>query len=140
MNLDAADAFLTKDLHQVAREGGYRTELTGKNHTYLKSNDVEFWREYGQDGGHRDADSQAEVPSFEQWLKNRDMNVVQEPTPYPIEVQPSYRIVSETIRFVREKGDHPFLLQVSFPELGSVAIVVSLPQRQLAKDIEPSRT
>jgi len=116
MNLDAADAVFTKDLYQVAREGGYRTALTGKNHTYLKPNDVNFWSEYGHEGGHRDANSQAEVPSFEQWLKKQDMNVVQEPTPYPIEVQLSYRIVSDAIRFVRETGDHPFLLQVSFPE------------------------
>jgi arylsulfatase A-like enzyme len=47
MNLDAQDAVFTKDIYQVARQAGYTTGLCGKNHTYLRPADVDFWREYG---------------------------------------------------------------------------------------------
>lgn len=116
MNLDAADVVFTKDIYQVAGEAGYKTGLTGKNHTYLKSSDVDFWREYGHEGGHRDADAPADVSEFDEWLKKLDMNVSQAATPYPLEVQLSYRIISDAIRFVREANSNPFFLQISFPE------------------------
>ena len=46
MNLDPQDAFFETDLYQVAKANGYRTGLAGKNHTYLKQTDLDFWREY----------------------------------------------------------------------------------------------
>ena len=116
MNLAAPDAVFTKDIYQVAREAGYKTGLAGKNHTYLKPSDADFWREYGHEGGHRDADAPTEVSEFEEWLKKLDMNVSQKATPYPLEVQLSYRIVSDAIGFVRQANGTPFFLQISFPE------------------------
>jgi len=41
MNLDAKDAIFTRDIYQVARDAGYVTGLTGKNHTYLTAGDVD---------------------------------------------------------------------------------------------------
>jgi arylsulfatase A-like enzyme len=116
MNLDAADAVFTKDVYQVAREAGYKTGLSGKNHTYLKPNDVDFWSEYGHEGGNHDSDAPAEVGAFEQWLKKLDMHISSEATPFPLEVQLSYRIVSDAIHFVRDVNGGPFFLQISFPE------------------------
>jgi len=116
MNLDAHDAVFTKDIYQVARQAGYRTGLSGKNHTYLKSTDVDFWCEYGHEGGHRDPGAAPEVAAFESWLKQLDMGVSHEPTPFGIEVQLSYRIVSDAIDFLHQAKGEPFFLQVSFPE------------------------
>jgi arylsulfatase A-like enzyme len=116
MNLDAEDANFTKDIYHVAKEAGYKTGLSGKNHTYLKSSDTDFWSEYGHEGGHRDPNSPADVASFEGWIKKLDMNVSSEETPFPLEVQLSYRIVSDAIRFVRQTDGAPFFLQISFPE------------------------
>ena len=116
MNLDAAEAVFTKDIYQVSKQAGYKTGLTGKNHTYLKPGDVDFWREYGHEGGHRDPDAPADVANFEKWLKKLDMNVSSEETPFPLEVQLSYRIVSDAIKFLHQANNQPFFLQVSFPE------------------------
>jgi arylsulfatase A-like enzyme len=116
MNLDAKDVVCTKDIYRVAKGAGYKTGLSGKNHTYLKPGDVDFWSEYGHEGGRRDTDAPAEIASFEEWLKKLDMNVAQEATPFPLEVQLSYRIVSDALRFVRQANGTPFFLQISFPE------------------------
>jgi arylsulfatase A-like enzyme len=110
MNLDAKDVVFTKDIYQVAKDSGYKTGLSGKNHTYLKQSDVDFWSEYGHEGGYRDIDAPAEIAGFEEWLKKLDMNVAQEATPFPLEVQLSYRIVSDALRFVRQANGTPFFL------------------------------
>lgn len=91
--------FFTKDIYEVAHEQGYRTGLAGKNHTYLDSSVVDFWREYGHEGGHRSEGSSSQVEAFETWLKELDMSVAEEETPFPVEVQLPYRIVSDAIDF-----------------------------------------
>jgi arylsulfatase A-like enzyme len=116
MNLQAKDAFFAQDLYQVAKQGGYRTALTGKNHTYLTKNDVDFWREFSHDGGYIAPGAPPEVAAFEQWLKDLHFNVAMEPSPYPLTTQLPYRIVTEALKFIDESGDTPFLLQVSIPE------------------------
>jgi arylsulfatase A-like enzyme len=116
MNLDAQDALFAKDIYQVARSEGYRTALCGKNHTYLKSGDVDVWREYSHNGGPKTANASPDVARFEAWLNGLDFNVALEPAPFPVETQIPYRIVSDAIDFMRAGGDRPFLLQVSIPE------------------------
>lgn len=115
MNLDAHDAVFIQDIYQVAKERGYRTGLSGKNHTYLAASDADFWREYGHEGavGRK---SSLQVQEFERWLRNLDMGVANEETPFPLEVQLSYRIVSDAIDFLEQEDDRSFFLQVSFPE------------------------
>lgn len=116
MNLDAKDAVFTRDIYQVARDAGYATGLTGKNHTYLTAQDVDFWREFGHEGGYRAPDAEPDIAAFDLWLKSLHMGVATEATPFPLEAQLSYRIVSEAIRFLRQAKEQPFFLQVSFPE------------------------
>lgn len=116
MNLQAGAAFFSKDIYQVAKERGYRTGLTGKNHTYLKPPDVDVWREFFHDGGYIEPNAPQEVADYEKWLKNLHSNVAQEPTPYPVATQIPYRIVTEAIKFIDGSAGSPFFLQVSFPE------------------------
>ncbi|MFP5236694.1 MAG: sulfatase [Acidobacteriota bacterium] len=116
MNGQAHDAFFAQDLYQVAKARGYRTGLTGKNHTYLKPHDVDVWREFSHQGGYVPADAPPEVHEFERWLKNLHFNMAEEPSPYPLTTQIPYRIVTEAIDFIDSSGNQPFLLQVSFPE------------------------
>ncbi len=116
MNLDAGDAVFSKDIFQVARDAGYFTGLSGKNHTYLTARDVDFWREFGHEGGYRSPDAPPDVDAFDAWLKTLHMGLSQEPTPFPLEAQLSYRIVSEAIAFLRQAKGRPFFLEVSFPE------------------------
>ncbi|MEO6924839.1 MAG: sulfatase-like hydrolase/transferase [Bryocella sp.] len=114
MNLQASDAYFEKDVYQVARSQSYKTALCGKNHTYLKEEDVDVWRQYTHTGGpHEDGSQNA---AYDKWLKGRNFNVVDEPTPFPVETQLPYRIVSDAIEFIDSVGEQPFFMQVSTPE------------------------
>jgi arylsulfatase A-like enzyme len=115
MNLDAEDAAFSRDIYQVARDAGYVTGLTGKNHTYLTARGVDYWREFGHEGGYH-APNAATDADFDIWLKTLNMGVSQQPSPFPLEAQLSHRIVSEAITFLQKANGRPFLLQVSFPE------------------------
>lgn len=116
MNLDPEDAFFEKDLYQVAADQGYRTGLAGKNHTYLKAERLDFWREYMHGGGYKAPNAPKEIAEYEAWLKQLAFNVAEEPTPFPLETQIPYRIVSDAVDFMDQSGSQPFILQVGFPE------------------------
>jgi arylsulfatase A-like enzyme len=116
MNLDAKDAIFTRDIFQVARRAGYVTGLCGKNHAYLTARDADFWHEFGHEGGYKAPDAPADVAAFDAWLKTLRMGVAQQPTPFPLETQLSYRIVSGAIQFLDQANGRPFFLEVSFPE------------------------
>jgi arylsulfatase A-like enzyme len=116
INTQPDDAYFQEDVYQVAKKQGYATGLTGKNHSYLKKEKVDFWREYSHGGGYISPDAPKEVEEYDKWLRNLHFNVSLEPTPFPLSTQLPYRIVSDAIEFVDAHKDKPFLLQVSFPE------------------------
>ncbi|HEV2134785.1 MAG TPA: sulfatase-like hydrolase/transferase [Terracidiphilus sp.] len=116
MNLAANDAVFEKDLYQVAKARGYKTGLAGKNHTYLKEGDVDFWRPYSHWEGFQPPGAPKEYREYDEWLGTLQANAALTPTPFPIEIQYPYRIVSDSIEFVDQCGDAPFILQVGFPE------------------------
>jgi arylsulfatase A-like enzyme len=116
MNLQAKAAYFEKDVYQVAKERGYRTALVGKNHTYLEKKDLDVWREYFHDGGPIYPDSPKETAAFDQWLKDLNFNLSEAATPFPVEVQLPYRIVSDAIAVIDESRSGPFIMQVSIPE------------------------
>jgi arylsulfatase A-like enzyme len=117
MNLDAHDAFYSQDVYDVAKASGYRTGLAGKNHTYRKAGQLDFWREYSHVSGYRGDNADPRYAAFDQWMKKLGAGSLSlEPTPFPPEVQYPYRIVSDAIEFIDGSGDRPFLLQVGFPE------------------------
>jgi arylsulfatase A-like enzyme len=116
MNLAMNDAFFEKDLYQVAKEQGYKTGLAGKNHTYLKESALDFWRSYNHWDGYISPGAPKEYKEFDQWLGGLQANAALTPTPFPVELQYAYRIVSDSIEFIDHCGDSPFILQVGFPE------------------------
>ena len=115
-NFLAKEALFSQDVYQVAKQQGYRTALSGKNHTYLTKNDVDVWREFSHENGYVAPDASPDVKAFEHWLSSLHFNMAMEPSPFPLETQIPFRIVSEAIKFIDETGDQPFLIQVSFPE------------------------
>ncbi len=115
-NLEARDAYYAKDVYQVARQQGYSTALVGKNHTYLKPADVDYWREFSHEAGYMPPDAPPEFAEYERWLKNLHYNVAQQPSPYPVTAEFPYRIVTEAINFIDSVSAAPFFMQVSFPE------------------------
>lgn len=116
MNLDPEAAFFEKDLYQVAKEQGYLTGLAGKNHTYLKPKDLDFWRAYMHWGGWKPANAPKEYFEYDEWMKHLEANAALSPNPFPLELQYPYRIVSDAIDFMDKAGSQPFILQVGFPE------------------------
>jgi arylsulfatase A-like enzyme len=109
-------AFFERDLFDIARAQGYKTALAGKNHSHLTEQKADFWRTYGHSGGWKPAGAPKEVAAYDEWLRRLNHGVGQEPTPFPVETQLPYRIVSDAIEFTKSAGDDPFLLWVSFPE------------------------
>ncbi|HET8638088.1 MAG TPA: sulfatase-like hydrolase/transferase [Acidobacteriaceae bacterium] len=116
MNLDPQDAYYTKHLYQVAKEQGYRTGLAGKNHTFLKKDSLDFWRQYGHWFGWRPANAPREYLEYDKWMAKLEAEPALTPTPFPVEVSYPYRIVSDAIDFIDQSGSTPFILQVGFPE------------------------
>ncbi len=112
----AGSAVYEKHLYQVAKECGYRTGLAGKNHTFLRPDDTDFWREYGLDVGWIPPNASPGYKEFERWMKALHANIGMEPTPFPLEMQFPYRIISDAIDFMSKPDDRPFLLQVGFSE------------------------
>ncbi len=95
---------------------GYRTGLTGKNHSHLTPSRVDLWRPFMHLDGWMPEPAPKEYVDFEGWMKRLNHATGQEPTPFPLEVQFPYRIVSSAIDFIDSAKDDPFALWVSFPE------------------------
>jgi arylsulfatase A-like enzyme len=105
-----------KDVFDVAAAQGYMTGLVGKNHTYVTLKKVDFWREYSHVDGDKTNGDRGQNERYEQWLKKLHFNVADEVTPFPVETQFPYRIVSDAIEFIDKAGSRPFFLEVSIPE------------------------
>ena len=115
-NSAAKHAVFREDLFGVVKKLGYRTGLSGKNHTYLKPSDLDFWREYSHLDGWQPPDASREVVEFDKWLQRENFAIEPEAAPFPVEAQHPYRIVSSACEFIAEKPEQPFALWVSFPE------------------------
>ena len=118
-------AYFEKDFFQLTRERGYRTGLTGKDHTYITAtasslnaptNYVDFFRGYEHRRGWTTDPPPKDIVEFDAWMVHNNFRVSLEPTPFPVETQLPYRIVDNAIDFLKGTGDRPFALWVSFPE------------------------
>jgi arylsulfatase A-like enzyme len=109
-------ASFEKDLFHVCRDLGYKTALTGKNHSHLTPDRVDFWRPYSHLDGWMPTPAPAEYVEFNRWMQHLNHATSNEPAPFSVEVQFPYRIVSNAIEFIEGAGKQPFALWVSFPE------------------------
>lgn len=110
------DAVYPTHLYRVAKDAGYRTGLTGKNHTFLKPDETDFWRPYELASGWIPPNAPPVYHEFTMWMGSLHANVSTQPTPFPLELQFPYRIVSDAMEFMGEPDSRPFLLQVGFSE------------------------
>ena len=115
-NSAASYAVFEKDLFQIAKDLGYKTGLAGKNHSYLKPANLDFWREYSHLNGWKPTDAPKDVVAFDRWLVEENFATEYSPAPFPAEAQHPYRIASDAIEFIGSRGSQPFALWVSFPE------------------------
>jgi arylsulfatase A-like enzyme len=109
-------AVFQSDLFQLTRGAGYRTALIGKNHTYLKPENVDVWRPYSHLDGWTPDGSPGEYREFNRWMGHLNHGTAESATPFPAQVQFPYRIASNSIDFIKESADRPFALWMSFAE------------------------
>lgn len=105
-----------KDLVETLREHGYSINLTGKNHSYLPRDTFDFITQYSHwEVLYPDNRTSAER-AFDAWMRTLDLGIYLEPTPFPLECQLAYRIVSDAINCLQRRDERPFFLWLSFPE------------------------
>lgn len=105
------------DLPTVLREHGYSISLAGKNHSYLRESDFDWSSSYMHGGGGRGDLRTDEDAEFDRWLVSLDHSVYPEPTPFPLDNQPPFRVVRDAITCLDERDpDTPFFLWLSFAE------------------------
>ena len=115
-NHNIQDAFYTRDLFDVFRGLGYTTAMCGKNHSHLTPERVDWWYECGH-LGIDDPDRTADERAFDDFLREKThFHMWPEATPFPVECQIPYRLVSRAQGWVDSVKDQPFLLWLSFPE------------------------
>ncbi|MBZ2197899.1 sulfatase-like hydrolase/transferase [Occultella gossypii] len=115
-NSTAQHAWYDRDLLQILRSAGYRLSFAGKPHMHAGPDDFDHYAGpyFHVDGPQREPEHGA----FDAWLEELDHGVAAEPTPFPLECQLPYRIVSDAIADVDAAADHagPQFFWVSFPE------------------------
>ncbi|HEY6738358.1 MAG TPA: sulfatase-like hydrolase/transferase [Actinopolymorphaceae bacterium] len=103
------------DLLDVLREAGYSLHFAGKTHMYRQREDFDafsgpYWHERGPD-------QTDEQKRFAAWMHAIDHGPTTEPTPFPLELQFPYRIVSDAIEQISARDpNRPFFSWLSFPE------------------------
>lgn len=113
-NHNIADAVFDEDLFSVARKLGYRTALVGKNHSHLKSHDVDYWSPYEHFGQPKKHD--ARIDSVNRFLSGTDMYACYAPSPVQTAMQQPARMVDDALQWIETDAESPFVLWLSFPE------------------------
>lgn len=116
-NMNLKDAVYQTDLFEVLRSKGYRTALIGKNHTYLKPEMLDYWKEYSHLGVTKPENDHERA--FNKYLESTDFFMNKTPAPFPAGMQQSARIVDDAEKWVRTEQrtePKPFFLYMSFPE------------------------
>ncbi|MEO5998897.1 MAG: sulfatase-like hydrolase/transferase [Chitinophagaceae bacterium] len=116
-NMNLVDASYKTDLIDVVKSKGYSTALIGKNHSYLKPANFDYWKGYFHLGA--DIPEGAEEQAFNEYMKTTNYYMDAEPAPFPAEMQLPSRIVRDSknwISSITKKQDKPFFLYMSIPE------------------------
>jgi len=114
-NWNIKDASFGQDLFDILHAQGYMTALCGKNHSHLTPDKTNFWYECSHLG--IDSDDRApQEKAFDDFLKTTHFHISMDPSPFPVECQIPYRLVTRAQSWVKSVKDKPFLLWLSFPE------------------------
>lgn len=114
-NANLGTARYQEDLVDVLRGAGYRIGLSGKNHSHIEGDRWDWQMGFGHDGS-GEPNPTEEEKAFDRWIRNLHHMASHEPTPFPLECQYPYRIVSHAQRWLEQEDERPFFLWMSFPE------------------------
>jgi arylsulfatase A-like enzyme len=116
---NSAASFVVRgpDLVDVLARAGYRLNFAGKPHFYRQPADFDsFSGPYDHLSG-PDGVATGEQADYEQWLRQFGHEIGNEPTPFGVECQFPYRIVSDALAQLDEHpAGQPFFSWLSFPE------------------------
>lgn len=114
-NYNMADAFYSRDMIDVMKKCGYKTALVGKNHTYLKPENVfDYQVDYGHKGMiHPETDEEKALARF---LNEEVPGQYLDPSPVPTEQQQPYQIVTKALDWIGQQKNSSFFICVSIPE------------------------
>lgn len=105
------------DLPSFLREHGYSINISGKNHTYLRESDFDWASLYMHHGGGREDLRTAAHHEIDDWLRSLDHGSTSEPTPFPLQAQPAFRVVDDALTCLEQRDTvKPFFLWLSFAE------------------------
>jgi arylsulfatase A-like enzyme len=116
-NMNLEDVYYKEDLIDVVKSKGYATALIGKNHSYLKPEDFDYWKGYFHLGV--DEPKTPAEKAFNDYMKTTHYYVNLDPAPFPAEMQMPVRIVNDSkdwISKTTKEKDKPFFLYMSIPE------------------------
>ena len=115
-NMNLKDAYYQTDLMEVLHQKGYQTALIGKNHSYLKPEMVDYWKEYSHLGVNIPLNDKEKA--FNKYLEGTHFYMDEKPAPFPASEQLPARIVNDAKNWMAEeqKSGNPFFLYVSIPE------------------------
>lgn len=115
-NMNLQDALYKKDLFDVVKSKGYKTALIGKNHTYLKPQDLDYWNDFSHLGSA--APQTQEEKDFNRYLHSTNFYMHKEAAPFPARLQMPAQIVKNAEDWIDQMTEHtsPFFLYVSIPE------------------------
>lgn len=114
-NHNIQDATYHADLVDVLKSRGYAVGLSGKNHSHLRSADLDHCFTLGHNGGHGE-DRTAREKAFDTFLSGLKHRAEIQPTTFPVECQCPWRAVSDAKDWISSLQDRPFFLWLSFPE------------------------
>jgi len=113
-NHNIGDAIYEDHLFALAHRNGYRTALIGKNHSFLKPKDTDYWSHYDHFAQQGEIDEKAKA--FNDYLRTTDVYADYNPAPFGAEMQQPYRMIDDALQWIKNDNNKPFMLWLSFPE------------------------
>ncbi len=115
-NMNLTDVVYKTDLFDVVKSKGYATALIGKNHTYLKPQMLDYWKEYSHLGVEKPKNQ--EERDFNKYLVSTNFYMDKQPAPFVADMQQPSRMVNDAENWVdsQKRSEKPFFLYLSFPE------------------------
>ena len=114
-NHNIEDVTYSADLIDVLKEQGYKVGMSGKNHSHITDDRLDFCALFGHDGGFGE-DRTKQEKEFDEFLYSLHHQTYEEPTPFPVECQGPYRAVTKARDWINSLSESPYFLWLTFAE------------------------
>ena len=115
-NHNIEDATYSKDLIDVLKEQQYKVGISGKNHSHIGDARWDFSAHFSHGGSGGGPDRTEEEIAFDEFLSGLQSRTHLDPTPFPVECQGPYRMVTKAQDWITSLQGSPFFLWLPFAE------------------------